>query len=116
MRAVVYERHGGPDVLAYQDVPDPMPGEGQVLVNVEAVGVNFRDVYEREGGAYAQEPPAIVGVEGAGTVADTGERVAWVGVPGSYAERVVAPPEQLVPVPETVSSEVAAASLLQAMT
>lgn len=116
MRAVVYERHGGPDVLEYEEVPDPDPAEDEVLVDVEAVGVNFRDVYEREGGAYAQEPPAIIGVEGAGRVAETGERVAWVGVPGSYAERVVARPEQLVPVPEDVSSEVAAASLLQGMT
>jgi NADPH2:quinone reductase len=116
MRAVVYERHGGPDVLAYKEVPDPSPAEDQVVVDVEAAGVNFRDVYEREGGAYAQEPPAIIGVEGAGTVAETGERVAWVGVPGSYAERVVAAREQLVPVPDGVASDLAAASLLQGMT
>jgi NADPH2:quinone reductase len=116
MRAVVYERHGGPDVLEYKEVPDPEPAEGQVLVQVEAVGVNFRDVYEREGQAYAREPPSVVGVEGAGTIAETGERVGWVGVNGSYAERVVATPEMLVPVPDEVSSEVAAASLLQGMT
>jgi NADPH:quinone reductase len=116
MRAVVYERHGGPDVLEYKDVPDPEPAEDEVLVKVEAVGVNFRDVYEREGRSYALEPPAIVGVEGAGTVIDTGERVAWIGVPGSYAELVSAPRERLVPVPEGVSSEEAAAALLQGMT
>src|SRR5260370_6474653 len=84
MRAVVYETHGGPDVLDYREVPDPAPADGQVLVHVEAAGVNFRDVYEREGREYALQPPAIVGVEGAGTIARTGQRVAWVGVPHSY--------------------------------
>jgi NADPH:quinone reductase len=116
MRAVVYERHGGPDVLEYKEVPDPVPDDGQVLVKVEAVGVNFRDVYEREGRSYALEPPAVLGVEGAGRVDGTDERVAWIGVPGSYAEYVVADREQLVPVPEGVSSEEAAAALLQGMT
>jgi NADPH2:quinone reductase len=116
MRAVVYERHGGPEVLTCKEVPAPQPGEDEVLVEVEAVGVNFRDVYEREGRSYAVEPPAIVGVEGAGTVLESGERVAWIGAPGSYAEVVAARREQLVPVPDNVSSEVAAAALLQGMT
>jgi NADPH:quinone reductase len=116
VKAVVYERHGGPGVLEYKDVPDPAPGEAQVLVNVEAVGVNYRDIYEHEGSAYATEPPAVVGIEGAGTVADTGERVAWSGVHASYAERVVADRDRLVPVPAGVSNEVAAAALLQGMT
>jgi NADPH2:quinone reductase len=116
VKAVVYERHGGPDVLEFKEVPDPSPGDGQVLVDVEAVGVNYRDVYEREGRSYATEPPAVIGVEGAGTVADSGERVAWIGAQGSYAERVAARRELLVPVPDGVSSEVAAAALLQGMT
>jgi NADPH2:quinone reductase len=116
MRAVVYERHGGPEVLEWGDVPDPSPGEGQVLVDVEAAGVNYRDVYEREGRSYATEPPAIMGIEGAGRVTDSGERVAWIGTQGSYAERVAAPRDRLVPVPDGVSSEVAAAALLQGMT
>jgi NADPH2:quinone reductase len=116
VKAVVYERHGGPEVLEYREVPDPTPGEGQVLVRVEAVGVNFRDVYEREGRAYRTEPPAVIGVEGAGTVLDTGERVAWIGVQGSYAELVAADRGRLVPVPDGVSLEVAAAGLLQGMT
>jgi NADPH:quinone reductase len=116
MRAVVYERHGGADVLDYKEVADPQPEEGQELVKVEAVGVNFRDVYEREGRSYAREPPAVLGVEGAGTVDGTGERVAWIGVPGSYAEYVAADREQLVPVPEGVTPEEAAAALLQGMT
>lgn len=116
MRAIAIDRNGGPEVLSLRDVPDPSPGPGQVLVGVEAAGVNFRDVYEREGRGYGVEPPAVIGVEGAGTVADTGERVAWVNVPHSYAERVAADPERLVPVPDGVSLEVAAAVLLQGMT
>jgi NADPH2:quinone reductase len=116
VKAVVYERHGGPEVLAYTDVPDPTPGAGQALVNVEAIGVNYRDIYEHEGSAYATEPPAVIGIEGAGTVAGTGERVAWSGVHASYSERVAADRERLVPVPDGVSVEVAAAAILQGMT
>jgi NADPH2:quinone reductase len=116
VHAVVFERNGGPEVLEYKEVPDPTPGPGQVLVEVEAVGVNYRDVYEREGGGYGQSPPAVIGVEGAGRVADSGERVAWVAVPGSYAERVAADRDRLVVVPEGVPSEIAAAALLQGMT
>jgi NADPH:quinone reductase len=116
MRAIVFERNGGPEVLEYKDVPAPAPGEGEVLVDVEAVGVNYRDVYERKGGGYGSEPPAIVGVEGAGKIHDTGERVAWNAVPGSYAEQIAAPRDRLVPVPDGVESELAAAALLQGMT
>ena len=116
MHAVVFEQNGGPEVLEYKEVPDPTPGEGQVLVDVEAVGINYRDVYERNGGGYGSEPPAVIGVEGAGTVTESGERVAWVGIPGSYAERVAADPGQLVPVPEEIPADVAAAGLLQGMT
>jgi NADPH2:quinone reductase len=117
MRAIVITRYGGPEVLELQDVPDPDPGPDRLLVDVEAIGVNYRDVYEREGrGAYASEPPLVAGVEGAGTVAETGERVGWVAAPGSYAERVAVPAAAAVPVPGGVSTEVAAAVLLQGMT
>ncbi len=116
MHAVVFERYGGPEVLEYREVSDPTPGEGQVLLDVEAAGVNYRDVYERETERYGESPPAIVGVEGAGTLADTGERVAWTHAPGSYAEKVAADRDRLVPVPDDVSSEDAAAGLLQGMT
>ncbi|PRY48929.1 NADPH2:quinone reductase [Geodermatophilus tzadiensis] len=117
MQAVVYERTGGPEVLTVQDVPDPEPRDGEVLVDVEAVGVNFRDVYEREGRPpYTASPPAVVGAEGAGRVVDTGERVAWLNVPGSYAGRVAARRGALVPVPDGVSSELAAAVMLQGCT
>ncbi len=116
MKAVIFERNGGADVLEYAEVPDPSPRDGQVLVEVEAVGVNYRDVYEREGRDYGSKPPAIIGVEGAGTVAATGERVAWLDVPHSYAERLAADPNRLVPVPQGVPAELAAAALLQGIT
>jgi NADPH2:quinone reductase len=116
MRAIYFERNGGPEVLELRERPSPAPGEGEVLVDVEAIGINYRDVYERNGGGYGNAPPAIIGVEGAGKIHDTGERVAWVGVPGSYAEQIAAPREKLVPVPDGVSSEIAAAALLQGMT
>ena len=117
VRAIVFERSGGPEVLEFRDVPDPQAAPGEVLVDVEAIGVNYRDVYEREGAGHSSaSPPAIIGVEGAGTVASSGERVAWTGVPGSYAERIAAPVARLVPLPDGVSTEVAAAALLQGMT
>ena len=116
MRAIVFERNGGPEVLEVKNVPAPEPGPDEVLIDVEAVGVNYRDVYERRGGGYGSPPPAIIGVEGAGQIHDTGERVAWANVAGSYAEQIAAPREKLVPVPDTVSTEVAAAALLQGMT
>ncbi len=116
MRAIVFERNGGPEVLELREVPAPDPGEGEVLVDVEAIGVNYRDVYERNGGGYGSEPPAIIGVEGAGKIRDSGERVAWAHVAGSYAEQIGHPRERLVPIPDRVSTEVAAAALLQGMT
>jgi NADPH2:quinone reductase len=116
IRAVVFERNGGPEVLDYKEVPDPKPRDGQVLVNVEVVGVNFRDVYEREGQDYGSKPPAIIGVEGAGIIAGTGERVVWMNVPQSYAERVAADRDKLVPVPDGVSFEDATAIVMQGIT
>jgi NADPH2:quinone reductase len=116
MRAVVFEQNGGPEVLECKEVPAPTPGDGEVVVDVEAVGINYRDVYERVGGGYGSAPPAIIGVEGAGKIHDTGERVGWVGVPGSYAEQVAASRDRLVPLPDGVDADVAAAALLQGMT
>jgi len=116
MRAVVFERNGGPDVLVPADRPDPTPGDGEVLVRVQAAGVNYMDVYERQGNGYGSPPPATPGAEGAGTIAGTGERVAWMNVPGSYAQRLSAPRERLVPVPDNLPSEVAAAAMLQGIT
>ena len=115
MRAIMFERNGGSEVLEPKDVPDPTPGEGQVLVDVEAIGVNYRDVYERNGD-YGVKTPAIIGLEGAGTIAETGERVAWSNISGSYAERVAADRNKLVPIPDGISVEIAAAGILQGMT
>jgi NADPH2:quinone reductase len=126
VRAVVVVRHGGPDVLEVQDRPEPRPAAGQLLVEVAAAGVNFRDVYERRGAPpYDKEPPFTAGVEGAGSVREAGEgvdefgpgdRVAWVSAPGSYAELAIVDASQAVPVPEGVGDDEAAAALLQGMT
>jgi NADPH2:quinone reductase len=115
MRAVLINSHGGPEVLEVVDAASPQAGPGELLVDVAAAGVNYRDVYEREG-AYGGDLPAIIGVEGAGTVADTGDRVAWLSAPGSYAEQVVVDAERAVPVPEGVSDELAAAAMMQGIT
>lgn len=125
MRVIAINRNGGPEVLELEERPVPEPGPGQVLVEVAAAGVNYRDVYEREGGGYGTPPPLVAGVEGAGTVVAVGEgvseigvgdRVAWASAPGSYAEHALVDAEKAVPVPEGVSDEVAAAAILQGMT
>jgi NADPH2:quinone reductase len=126
MRAVVVKEHGGPEVLQISEWPDPGPGPGQLLVEVAAAGVNFMDCYQREGRPpYRGSLPYVSGAEGAGTVAAVGpdvasfavgDRVAWTGLPGSYAERVVIPADRALPVPGGLDLEVAAAALLQGMT
>jgi NADPH:quinone reductase len=115
VRAVVVTQFGGPEVLELRELPAPEPGPGQLAVDVEAIGVNYRDVYEREG-RYGGLPPFIAGVEGAGRVALTGEAVAWSAARGSYAEQVVVDAAATVPIPDGISSELAAAALLQGMT
>jgi NADPH2:quinone reductase len=114
VRAVWIERHGGPEVLELRDVPLPEPGTGELLVDVTAIGVNYRDVYERAIPGYAGPLPRVVGVEGAGTVGE--DRVAWIDAPGSYAEQAVVSAERAVPIPDGVSDEQAAAVLLQGIT
>lgn len=125
MRAIVIRGNGGSDVLEVADEPAPSPADGQLLVDVAAAGVNFRDVYEREGrgAAYQTERfPTVIGVEGAGTVSAgagdfaPGDRVAWCSAPGSYAEQVVVAADQAVAVPDGVDAEIAAAVLLQGLT
>jgi len=117
-------RHGGPEVLEAAERHEPRPGAAEVLVRVEASGVNFIDTYHRSG-YYPTEVPFVPGVEGVGAVLEVGgdittvavgDRVGWVSVLGSYAERLAVPIERIVPVPEDVTSEVAAASLLQGVT
>src|SRR6266702_106409 len=126
MRAVVVERHGGPEVLEVRDRAAPHAGPGQLVVDVAVAGVNFMDIYQRQGGAsYAGDLPYVPGAEGAGTVAAAGpgvtgvaggDRVAWSGVPGSYAEQVVVPADRAVRLPDGVELQVAAAVMLQGMT
>lgn len=124
MRVIRVQRTGGPEVLELGEQPDPEPGTGQVLVRVTAAGVNFIDTYQRSG-AYAMDLPFVPGLEAAGTVEavgsgvdglDAGDRVAFAQVPASYAERVVAPADKVVPVPDPVDDRTAAALLLQGMT
>jgi NADPH2:quinone reductase len=124
MRAIVISRNGGPEVLEPAEWDDPVPGPGEVLIDIVASGVNFVDTYFRTG-LYPQATPYVPGVEGGGTVAAVGEgvtefavgdRVGWAQVPGSYAARAVIPADRVVPVPDGVSAEDAAAALLQGMT
>ncbi len=124
MRAVRVHETGGPQVLGVEQLADPSPGPGQVLVEVAAAGVNFVDTYLRSG-AYPLELPATLGLEGAGTVVAVGEdvtdrqegdRVAWADAPGSYASHVIHDAERTVLVPSGVELEQAAALMLQGMT
>ncbi|WP_101787255.1 quinone oxidoreductase family protein [Nonomuraea indica] len=124
MRAIVIAAHGGPEVLVHAEHPDPVPGDGEVVVDVAASGVNFIDIYHRSG-AYPLPLPSPIGSEGAGVVSAVGpgvtdvavgDTVAWAGVLGSYAEKAVVPAGRLVPVPGDVSAELAAATMLQGMT
>jgi len=126
MRVVVGERLGGPEVLSATEQEAPRPGPGQVVVDVAAAGVNYMDIYQREGVAnYRTEPPFAPGAEGAGTVTAVGEgvaglavgdHVAWAGLGGSYAEQVALPAKRVVPVPAGLNLQVAAAAILQGMT
>lgn len=123
MKAIRAHRHGGPEVLQLDEIPTPTPGSGQALIAVEAAGVNYIDVYHRSG-LYKMPPPVPIGLEGAGTVEATGAgvglqagmRVAWTGIPGSYATHVLAPADRLVTVPDALDAAQAAALMLQGMT
>lgn len=128
MRAVVVTGYGGPEALTPADVPDPVPGPGEVLVRTAAAGVNFIDTHHRSG-RYPVPLPFIPGVEGAGTVAAlgpgareagggvrAGDRVGWVNVPGGYAELAAVPADRCVPLPDGIGFATAASLLLQGLT
>ena len=124
MRAILVRKVGGPEALELVDVPMPEPKAGEALVAIKAIGVNFIDVYFREG-RYPAPPPFIVGQEAAGIVAKVGsgvtgvkpgDRVAYTGVQGSYAEYATLDAERLVALPESLDFEQAAAAMLQGMT
>ncbi len=124
MRAIRVHAFGGPEVLRYEEVPDPEPRAGEAVVRVEAAGVNFIDVYHRSG-LYKAPLPLTLGQEGAGTVElvgqdveelAPGDRVAWAGVFGAYAEKAAVPAARLVRIPDGVTTRQAAAAMLQGMT
>ena len=124
MNAVRIHQPGGPDVLRYEEVPTPLPAEGEALVRLRAIGVNFIDIYHRSG-QYPMSFPAIIGQEGAGVVDSVGpgvhdvtpgDRVAFANVPGCYAEFATVPAWRCVKVPASLIFEQAAAAMLQGMT
>src|SRR5277367_2694532 len=101
MRVIKVEQRGGPEVLSLAEHPAPQPGPGQIVAEVAAAGVNYMDIYQREGvGGYRPDLPFVPGAEGAGTVSSVGEGVthlalgdpvAWAGPGSSYAEQVALP-------------------------
>ena len=124
MRAIVIDKHGGPEVLGLAERPDPQAATGQVIVKVAAAGVNFIDIYQRTG-AYPIPVPFIPGGEGAGTVVavgagvtglSAGDVVAWAGPGGSYAELAAVPASVALRVPDGTDAKVAAAASLQGLT
>lgn len=124
MRAVRVHDNGGPDLLQVDDIDVPEAGHGEVRVRIAAAGLNFIDTYHREG-LYPIDLPATLGVEAAGTVDATGDgvrdvapgdRVAYAGQRGAYAECAIVPADAVVPVPDGLDLQAAAAVLLQGMT
>ena len=124
MKAIRISQYGGAEVLSFEDIDVADPGEGQVLITIEAAGVNFIDTYHRTG-LYPLDLPLTLGLEGAGTVNAVGagvsalaegDRVAWKSVAGSYAEQVVADAAEVVKIPSDVATKTAAAVMLQGLT
>ncbi len=116
MKAIQIREFGGPEVLEHTELPDPEPGEGEVLVNVARSGVNFADTHVTRNDYLAeQELPMVPGGEISGTTPD-GRRVAALLMNGGYAEQVAVPEAALVPVPDEVDDDQAAALLLQGLT
>ena len=124
MKAVRVHKYGGPEVLAVEEIPVPEPQPGQARVKIEAIGINYIDIYQRTG-LYPLQTPFTLGREAAGTVdavgpnateVKVGDRVAYAMEPGAYAEYAVVPAWKLVPVPAKIDSRSAAATMLQGMT
>ena len=124
MKAVVADPVGGPENLKYVELPVPEPADGEVLVKIEAIGVNYIDTYFRTGFYKAPESPVRLGNEAAGTVVKSGpgaswqpgQRVAYAMARGAYAEYTCVPQQFLVELPAAVSFEDGAAVMLQGMT
>ena len=124
MKAIQIKQPGGPEAMELVELPVPEPKASEAVVKLAASGVNFIDVYNREG-RYKVPLPFVLGQEGAGTVTAVGsdvkslkpgDRVAWTSVLGSYAEYAAIPADRLVPIPTGVTDQQAAAAMLQAMT
>jgi NADPH2:quinone reductase len=124
MRAIRVPQYGGPENMKLEELPTPKPAPGQALVRLEAAGVNFIDVYQRTG-LYKGPVPVPLGLEGAGVVEEVGagvttvrpgDRVAWTGVPGSYATHNAVPADRLVTLPAGLDARTGAAAMLQGMT
>jgi NADPH2:quinone reductase len=124
MKAIQIKQTGGPEVMELVDLPIPQPKSKEAVIRIHAAGVNFIDVYNREG-RYKMALPAVLGQEGAGTVTavapdvqnvKVGDRVAFTLVLGSYAEYAAVPADKLVKIPEGVNEREAAAAILQGMT
>lgn len=124
MKAIQVKQPGGPEALDLVEIPVPQPKANEAVVKIAAVGVNFIDMYQREG-RYKLPLPFVAGQEGAGMVTAVGsevtsvkpgDRVAWAGIQGSYAEYIAAPASRLVAIPAGVSDREAAAVMLQGMT
>jgi NADPH:quinone reductase len=124
MKAVQITEYGGPEVMKYTELPNPTPGNGEALVEIQAVGVNFTDTYSRAG-INPPRLPWIVGVEGAGVVRKVGagvtyvkegDLVAYCSIPGTYAEQAIAPAARLIKMPPGLDTRTGAAAMLQGMT
>jgi NADPH2:quinone reductase len=124
MRAVRIHETGGPDVLRIEEIPDPVPAADELLVDVEFVGINFIEIYQREG-LYQRPLPCTIGAEGAGTVRAIGsavtgfrpgDRVVSQNFKGAYAERAVVPAARAMHIPAGISTKQAAAAWLQGLT
>ena len=124
MRATVITELGGPEVLVTKEIDEPGAGQGEVVVEIEAAGLNFIDTYQRSG-LYPMELPFTPGLEAAGTVVEVGadvdefavgDRVAYSSSLGAYAQRSAVAADRIVPLPADVPFEVGAASMLQGMT
>src|SRR5882757_2501845 len=124
MRVITTSQYGPPEVLHAEERAVPSPRPNEVVVEVKAAGINLMDTYVRRGLHGLATTPLALGVEGAGVVtavggqamARVGDRVAWEHVPGSYADLVAVPADRLVPIPDGVSFETAAAGLMQGLT
>ena len=124
MKAIRIHAPGGPEVMRYEDVPEPTPKAGEAVVKVDAAGINYIDVYQRSG-QYKLPTPFTLGLEAGGTVTAVGpnvtevrvgDKVAYTGIPGAYAEYAVVPAPRLVTLPAGITTRQGAALMLQGMT